>query len=135
MDTNWLALIVAAISTLVVGFVWYNPKVFGTAWMHSIGMTEEDVQKGNMPVIFGLALVMAFLVAFFLNGYVKHGGAESETFQHGVFHGFFAALLVAMPALVTNALFERRSFKYMAINAGYWIVCISIMGGIISAWR
>ena len=45
--TNWLALIVAAVSALAVGFVWYNPKVFGTAWMKEVGMTEEDAQKGT----------------------------------------------------------------------------------------
>ena len=50
--TNWLALIVAAISALVVGFVWYNPKVFGTAWMKEVGMTEEEFAKlmGENPV-------------------------------------------------------------------------------------
>ena len=68
--TNWLALIVAAISTLAVGFVWYNPKVFGTAWMKEVGMTEEDAQKGNMAMIFGIALVVAFLLSFWFNYFV-----------------------------------------------------------------
>ena len=36
-NPNWVALIVASLSTLVVGFIWYNPKVFGTIWMNEIG--------------------------------------------------------------------------------------------------
>ena len=40
VQINFLALIVASLSTLVVGFIWYNPKVFGTIWMKEIGMTE-----------------------------------------------------------------------------------------------
>lgn len=137
--TNWLALIVAAISALAVGFVWYNPKVFGTAWMKEVGMTEEDAQKGNMAMIFGIALVVAFLLSFWFNYFIQAAHpdtlAEFSTFKHGAFHGSFIGVLVAMPVLVTNALFEQKSFKYMAINVGYWIVTISVMGGIISAWR
>jgi hypothetical protein len=42
--------------------------------------------------------------------------------------------LIALPVLATNALFEQKSFKYVAINAGYWIVTLALMAGIINAW-
>jgi len=135
MEINWLALVAAALSTLVVGFIWYNPKVFGTAWMKTVGMTEEKAKEGNMPVIFGLALVLAFVAAFFINQYVNHGGEEHQTFGHGSFHGALLALMVGMPVLATNALFEQHGFKYIAINVGYWMVCFAIMGGILCAWH
>ena len=47
-NINWLALVVAALSILVIGFIWYHPKVFGTIWMKEIGMTEEKAKKGNI---------------------------------------------------------------------------------------
>ena len=53
MEINFLALLVAALSTLVVGFIWYNPKVFGTIWMKESGMTEEKMKGANMAMIFG----------------------------------------------------------------------------------
>jgi hypothetical protein len=37
--------------------------------------------------------------------------------------------------MATNALFERKGYKYVLVNAGYWIVCLGIMGGIVAAWR
>jgi UDP-N-acetylmuramyl pentapeptide phosphotransferase/UDP-N-acetylglucosamine-1-phosphate transferase len=40
MEINFLALLTAAFSTLVVGFVWYNQS-FGTIWMNESGMTNE----------------------------------------------------------------------------------------------
>jgi len=45
-----------------------------------------------------------------------------------------AGILFALPILATNAMFERKSFKYIAINAGYWIITIGLMGGVISQW-
>ena len=143
METiNWLSLIVASISTLVLGFIWYNPKVFGTIWMNETGMTEEKAKSSNMGLVFGLSVVMAFLVAMFLYGNVMTGGPDGMrhgteaflTFKHGALHGSFLGLFVALPVIVTNALYEQRSFKYMMVVAGYWVVCFAIMGGIINAW-
>ncbi len=60
---NPIAIVVAAVSALVVGFIWYNPKVFGKAWMQAAGITDEQIKGGNMLKIFGLALLFAFLLA------------------------------------------------------------------------
>ena len=49
---NFPAILVAAVSALIVGFIWYNPKVFGNAWMQAAGMTEEQAKGGNMAKIF-----------------------------------------------------------------------------------
>jgi hypothetical protein len=167
MNINFLAILVAAVVSLPIGFIWYNPKVFGTAWMKSIGATEETMkQGGNMALIFFLSVVFAFLIAFSLNFVVIHQGSlfsllagnpdvfkpgakieiylngqaqeyanNFRTFKHGALHGFLTGLLFATPIIGTNALFERRGFKYVAINGGYWIVTMAIMGGIICAWQ
>ena len=54
----FLAVLVAALSSFVVGFVWYNLKIFGTIWMNETGMTEEKAKQGNMAKIFGLTFVL-----------------------------------------------------------------------------
>mmetsp|Transcript_12529 Transcript_12529/g.41324 ORF Transcript_12529/g.41324 Transcript_12529/m.41324 type:complete len:147 (-) Transcript_12529:13-453(-) len=143
-NVNWIALIIAALSTLVIGFLWYGP-LFGKAWMKETGITEEQAQKG-MPLRFGLSVVLAFFAIFFIyvNSVVTGGIPPDElhginvsryhTFGHGVVHGISAALFIALPVLVTNALFEQKSFKYMLINVGYWVVTFAIMGGIVNAW-
>ena len=157
---NPLAMLVAAISALVVGFIWYNPKVFGNAWMKAAGMTDEKIKGGNMAKIFGLALLFAFMLSTALPGIVIHqmgayslmGGDPAlalpsyevfiadytdafRTFKHGVLHGVLMGIFVALPILGTNALFERKSAKYIFINSGYWIVTLGLMGGIICAWK
>ena len=142
MQINWLALLVAAISTLVVGFIWYNPKVFGTIWMKEIGMTEDKAKESNMILTFGLTVVFTFLAAIFLWGNVmmggpegmEHGTAPFMTFKHGALHGAIVGLFLALPIIVVNGLFEQRSFKYIMVVAGYWIATFALMGGIINAW-
>lgn len=55
MAINWMAILVAAFIPTVIGFIWYNPKVLGNAWMQAAGMTEEKMKGANMPVIFGVS--------------------------------------------------------------------------------
>jgi len=162
MEFNLLAVLVAALSSFVVGFVWYNPKVFGTIWMKEAGFTQEQSEKGNMLKIFGLTFVYSLLVAFIMPTIVIHQmGAMSmiggpafvasakpsylafmadygdafRTFKHGALHGFIAGLFIALPIISINGLFEQKSWKYMAIQAGYWIAIMTIMGAIICGWK
>lgn len=74
MEINWIAIFVSGLIPLFVGAVWYNPKVLGTAWMQASGVTEEQVQSGNMPVIFGLTYLFAVMAAMTLNFMVIHQG-------------------------------------------------------------
>lgn len=160
MEINFLALIAAALSTLVVGFIWYNPKVFGSIWMRETGMTEEKAKGANMVLIFSMSIFYAFLIAFILQMLVIHQygalgmvggdpalakpsyaafmadyGIAFRTFKHGMLHGFMSGLFFALPVIGTNALYERRSWKYTLVVGGYWIVSCMIMGGIICAWQ
>ena len=159
MEINFLAILAAAVSALVVGFIWYNPKVFGTAWMQAADMTEEKIKSGNMAKIFIMALIFAFLLAMSIMPMVIHQmGAyslaqgelgvlpsydafmadyanEFRTFKHGAFHGVLAGIFVALPILGTNALFERKGAKYILVNSVYWIVTLGVMGAIICGWH
>ncbi|MEM9680071.1 MAG: DUF1761 domain-containing protein [Bacteroidota bacterium] len=143
LNINWMALVVAAIVPMIIGFIWYNPKVFGIIWMRESGMTEEKARQMNPAKTYGLALVFAFILATAIWPQVMLGGGPGEehgvapflTFKHGAFHGALLGLLIVLPVFATNALFEQKSFKYVAINVGYWIVTLSIMGGIINVWQ
>ncbi|HNQ11922.1 MAG TPA: DUF1761 domain-containing protein [Bacteroidia bacterium] len=165
MELNFYISFVAALVPLVLGFIWYNPKVFGTAWMNVCGLTEEKLKGANMPVIFLLSYVLSVMLALAMYSIVIHQlgvfstliadeslmtegselnlyfadfmskyGSNFRTFKHGVFHGAIAGIFIVLPIMATNAMFERKGAKYIFINAGYWIVCFMLMGGIICAW-
>lgn len=73
-------------------------------------------------------------ITIYLTTFMKQYGGEFRTFQHGAFHGIFAGLFLVLPIVGTNALFERRGFRYIAIHVGYWTLCLTLMGGVICAW-
>lgn len=159
MPINPIACLVAALSTFLVGFIWYNPKVFGTIWMNETGMTEEKAQKGNMLKIFGLTLVFSLLLSFMVVpmmvihqiGAVQLVGGNAQdatliefmkgkeeafrSFKHGALHGFMAGLCFVLPVTAINSLFEQKSWKYILVTSGYWIASLTIMGAIICGWK
>lgn len=135
---NWIAVVVAALVPMIVGAVWYHPKVLGGIWMKANGFTEEDLRGGNPAVMYGSALVLAFLLAFFMMINVTGFGQEDpkfHTFQHGVAHATMLTLLVILPVMGTNAIFEKRKLNGLLVNVGYWWVALAIGMGILSAWR
>lgn len=72
-------------------------------------------------------------VSNYFNDFMTKYGTNFRTFKHGAFHGTTGGLFIALPVLAVNAMFERKGFKYIAINAGFWIICMALMGGVICA--
>jgi len=166
---NWLVHGLAALIPMIMGMIWYNPRVFGTVWMKETGLTEEEIRSGNMGLIYGSSLLLAFVLTtlypFAVNHSVQfmaffrstahHGmgvDVDSEvgkgiisaitdyhdrfqTLKHGMYHGMFASIVVLLPVMGMNALFERRSFKYFLINWGYWTVTLVLMMGVIGEFN
>ncbi len=161
LEFNFLAIFVASLVPLILGFLWYNPAVFGKAWMKESGMTEEKMKGGNMGVIFGVSFLLSLLLAFFTQVFTIHQfgalgmiggdptvegvlpsfqafmddyGTNFRTFKHGAFHGFLTGLFFVLPILAINGLFERNSWKHTFINVGYWTLALTIMGAIVCGW-
>ncbi len=73
-------------------------------------------------------------VGIYLADFMDKYGQNFRTFKHGAFYGTFAGLFLALPVLGINALFERKSFKYIAIHTGFWVVSFALMGGVLCQW-
>lgn len=130
MELNYFAIIVAALSTFMIGGLWYSPAVFGKAWMKENGFTE-GMKGGNMVKIFGVAFILALISAINLAMFM---GPENDPAM-GAMWGFLAGAGWVATFVGTHYLFERRSFKLFLINAGYSIVALTIMGVILAAWK
>lgn len=128
---NYLAVLVAALSTFLIGGLWYSPAVFGKAWLRENNFKEEDMKGRNMAKIFGLAFVLAIISAVNLAMFM---GPENDPTM-GALWGFLAGAGWVATFVGTHYLFERRSFKLFLINAGYSVVALTIMGVILAAWK
>ncbi|SDQ78547.1 Protein of unknown function [Chryseobacterium soldanellicola] len=159
VQINFWAILVAALVPLIMGFIWYNPKVFGIVWMKEAGLTEEKMQGGNMGFVFVFAFILSLFVAFFLQmvtihqygamgmmggdemnakpsyfAFMKDYGMAYRSFGHGALHSFIMGIFFVFPLTAINAMFERKSWKYTFINTAYWTLTITIMGGIVCGW-
>ncbi|MES2331870.1 MAG: DUF1761 domain-containing protein [Bacteroidota bacterium] len=128
---NWLAVLVAGISSFVVGGIWYSPGLFGKAWMSANELSEEKIKQGNKGMIFGFtlifSLVMSANLAMFLND-------PKTDLAWGMTAGFLAGI-GTFCAIAIHSLFELKSWKLIFINGGYSVVSLTLMGAILGVWR
>ena len=165
MTFNLPILLLAAIIPLILGFIWYHPKVFGTVWMNASGLNAESMKGVNMVKIFSLTFIFSFIAALamqfvvihqfhmysilanevgikdptseigmYLKNFMDKYGNNFRTFKHGALHGTITGIFLIFPIIGINGLFERKSFKYILINAGFWTVSLALMGGIICGY-
>jgi hypothetical protein len=130
-DINYLAVVAAALSSFVLGGLWYSNALFGKAWQRAAGVTDAQMKNSNMPLIFGgsfaLALIQAFVFAMFL------GPDPALPFAVGA--GLAAGLCWVAAAFGVTYLFERRSLAHFLINGGYNAAAFTLFGVILGLWR
>jgi hypothetical protein len=128
---NHVAVLVAAVIQWILGALWYS-LIFVKPWMALTGHKKGESSKGavlSMIVSFLGGLVLCFVEAHF----ILWSGAAA--IYGGLLVGFICWLgFIAVP-LLSETLYERRPFKLLAINAGYWLVALLISGGLLAAWH
>lgn len=140
-NINWLAVLVAGISSFVVGGIWYSPGLFGKAWMKDNGFTEDDVRKGNKGKIFGWTFIFSLIMAANLGMFLSDPKPACPTecapradIALGTMAGFLAGIWT-FGAIAIHSLFEQKSWRLILINGFYSLVALTLMGAIIGVWR
>lgn len=129
---NLTAVLVAALAGFFVGGLWFSPILFGKAWMREAGVTEEAVNAGNKAKIFGFTFVFLLIMSFCLAGFLS---APDVDVSAGALYGFLTGFGWIFFGIAVVALFELRSWTYILINGGYWVVTMTLMGVILAAWK
>ena len=130
-DVNWLAVLTAAISSFLLGGLWYSPAMFQKAWQRAAGLSDEQLQKGGHPgKVFGgafvLSLVAAATFAMFL-GKLPVGTATA--------YGACAGIFWVAASFGINYLFERKPFGLFLVNGGYHAIQFTLFGFILGLWH
>ncbi len=129
---NYFAVFAAAVSTFVLGGLWYSPLLFGKAWMRANNFTEADLQSFSKARMFGWSLVFSLIMA--LNLAMFLGGPGTNAIW-GMTAGALTGVGWVAMAIGVIGVFENRSWAYIAINGGYMSIAFTVMGLIIGAWR
>ena len=130
-NLNWLAILVAAVSAFILGFLWYSPMIFAKRWMKENNFTEESMKNANMLKIFGLSFLLMLFASFNLAMFVgKNPGA-----LFGTMAGFLAGLGWVFTFMGVTYLFERKSLALFLINSCYSVISLTLMGLIIGVWQ
>lgn len=120
--TIW-QILAAGVASVLIGMIWYHPRVFGTTWMHLAHITPEMAARGKrrMPVYAVIGFVAATLIAWIMNaigvalGIYDWVGAIFEL-ALSVWIGF------VVPTMLNMVLWEQRPLKLYLITVGYWFV-------------
>ena len=131
---NHLAVVVAAIVHFVLGGAWFT--VFAKPWIAGLRMTPEQItyaQTHISPLPYAVAFLCNLLMAYALAWVVTRSGQQSIV--RGVAIGFSLGVAVAAAAMVSGFSFEMKGPLFIAISAGYPVAGMTIMGGILGAWK
>ncbi|MBN9309827.1 DUF1761 domain-containing protein [Devosia sp.] len=132
IDINWLAVIVAAIIRMAVGFVWYSPPVLLKPWQALTGVTPETMRAGMGKAI-GIDVIASLVMAFILLHAVTYAGATNIFTGAAVgalnWLGFMATLMISLWG------YENRSPKLIAINLGNNLIALVLVGALLAVWK
>ncbi len=134
MGIHYLAVLLAGVAAMVVGGLWYSPLLFSKAWMNEVGLSQgqlEELKKKGMAKTYTLALAMCLLTSWcfaFLAGKVRivhpDGAIKLAVL---IWTGF------VLPAVFSPVLWQGKSLKLFAINGGYYLTILSVIGLILVA--
>lgn len=130
-EVTFVPILVAAIVNVVLGMVWFHPKVFGDTWAKAAGLNPSAMEEGKkkMPMMAFAAFLAAMVIAYVMN----HFGIAWGVFDWigGVELGIWTWIGFTAPVLLGSVLWEMKSMKYYAITAGYWLVSFVVMAVIL----
>ncbi len=127
---NYLEILLAALAAFLLGSIWYS-ALFGKIWQREVGLTDEDAQS-RVGITFGVSFLMFLIISYLMDmfwGAHIHNGSIG----HGAFHGMQGALFSAVPLMIINYLYQRKSVTLMAIDGFYAIAFFAVMGGMLAA--
>src|SRR5512142_3329141 len=138
---NYLAVFIASIASMIVGFLWYSRPLFGTLWARIIGrdkisQAEADQMRKEMQPYFALVYVTAFIGAAILARFIVWLGMA--TVGGGLRVAFFAWLGFTLPVTLGNAVFSgkdrRLVWPMFFVQTGHELAALLVSGAILGAW-
>lgn len=132
-DVNYLAVVVATITTFVLGATWYAWALFGKAWAKHVGLSKKqmDDSSGMVPV-FSMTAMGSFIASTTMAALLL--ATNTEGVLQGAIFGFLIGFAFRFTAHVMHNGFERKNHELTVINSMYDMVQLAVVGAILGGW-
>jgi Protein of unknown function (DUF1761) len=132
---NYWAVLSAVVASMVIGFVFYHPAVFGRVWMRLVGHSEESM-RGASVLVYPVVVVASFLTAWALAGatYLAHEFYQGSYIVSALITGWILWLAFTVARMLVHDLFDTRSLKITVLSAFNELLVITAMALIIGVW-
>lgn len=130
---NHLAVIVSALILWFLGAVWYSPVLFAKPWMAMLGIQKDASNKRSLVPGMIASLICDLVLSFILAHVILWAGVA--TFEWGALIGFICWVGFFAAPNLPQGIYENRPFKLFAINNGYWLVGLIVVGGLLAVWH
>jgi len=127
---NVIAVVVAALSSFLLGGLWYSPMLFGNAWNRAAGDTRKK-GEGHPAKVFGLSFAFALVAAFVYALLIPAASGAASAAGQGLLVG--AGLVAASFGI--NYQFANRTGLLWVIDGGYHTIQFGLFGLILGLWR
>ena len=127
-ELNYWAILLAALSSFMLGGLWYSPVFFVKVWLEGCGLTDLDLQNSDPKLIYGLAFILSLIAAFVLAFLL---GPDPELI-YSTTVGFAVGLGLAASSLGISYIFEQRPLSLFLVNGGYHTFQFILMAVILS---
>lgn len=129
VEVNYVAVLLAAVAAMVIGYFWYSPTLFADTWVKSMGKKMSDLKATNMNQAMALMFVGALIEAYVLKHMLSYAGAHdimgAATGAFWIWLGFVA------PLGLSGVLFEGKTWNWYYITVGCHLVTLLVMAGIL----
>ena len=130
---NYLAIAIAAVASFLFEMAWYS--VFLDTWLKGVGHQRDWLEhSGVSPALqFGAALLAEALIAASISIVTQITGPQ--TARRGIKIGAALWLGLVLPTIAVGAVFAELNYASFAVDAGFWLVAMMVMGAIVGAWK
>ncbi|HEY1253229.1 MAG TPA: DUF1761 domain-containing protein [Terracidiphilus sp.] len=131
---NYLSIVVAAIACFLLEAGWYT--VFMQPWLDGIGRSREWLMSaaGYHPALqYGTAFLSAIVMAGAISCLTQLTGPQTAI--RGIKAGALLWFGFVLTTWSTEYVFEVRPLSLLGINAGFWLIGMTLMGAIVGAWK
>jgi hypothetical protein len=138
VSVNYVAVLLAGLSAVIVGFIWYSPKIWYEPWLRlSKAVPKKETTTSSLILRYGSVLLASLVTAYVLAyvSFVVNHFFRNSFVLDTVLSAFWLWVGFTLSRIYVHDRFENRPWRLSMINAGYELATVLIMAIIIGSMR